>query len=128
MIKSYKDLEVYNISYKLAMDIFFLTKKFSKEEMYSMTSQIVRPSRPISSNIAEGWAKRIYPKNFKNQLIDALGSAETQNRILFSKDCGYISIQQSEEYSDKLEQIGKMLTQPHQNWKSSPTSNPTPNL
>ena len=129
MIKSYKDLDVYNLSYKLAMDIFFLTKKFLKEEMYSLTSQIVRSLRSISSNIVEGWAKRIYPKKFKNQLIDALGSsAETQNWILFSKDCGYISIQQSEEYSDKLEQIGKMLTKLHQNWKSSPKSNPTSNL
>ena len=129
MIKSYKDLEVYNLSYKLALDIFFLTRKFPKEEMYSLTSQIVRSSRSISSNIVEGWAKRIYPKKFKNQLIDALGSsAETQNWILFSKDCGYISTQQSDEYSDKLEQLGKMLTKLHQNWKSSSPSAPTSNF
>ena len=129
MIKSYKDLDVYNLSYKLAMDIFFLTRNFPKEEIYSLTSQIVRSSRSISGNIVEGWAKRVYPKKFKTQLIDALGSsAETQNWISFSKDCGYISEQQFDEYSSKLEHIGKMLTKLHQNWKSSPGSNPSSNL
>ncbi len=128
MIKSYKDLDVYNLSYQLAMDIFFLTKKFPKEELYSLTSQVVRSSRSISSNIVEGWAKRIYPKKFKTQLVDALGSsAETQNWISFSKDCGYISEQQFDEYSNKLDHIGKMLTKLHQNWKS-PKSNPSSNL
>jgi four helix bundle protein len=118
MIKSYKDLDVYNLSYKIAMDIFFLTKKFPKEELYSLTSQIVRSSRSVSSNIVEGWAKRTYPKKFKNQLIDALGSsAETENWICFSKDCGYISNEQFEEYSSRLEQIAKMITKLHQNWK-----------
>jgi len=125
MIKSYKDLDVYNLSYQLAMDVFFLTKNFPEEELYSLTSQIVRSSRSISDNIVEGWAKRIYPKKFKNQLIDSLGrpSAETQNWIAFSKDCGYISAEQFDEYSKKLDQISKMLTKLPQNWKTSKSSN-----
>ena len=128
MIKSYKDLDVYNLSYKLAMDIFLLTRNFPKEEIYSLTSQIVRSSRSISGNIVEGWAKRIYPKKFKTQLVDALGSsAETQNWISFCKDCGYISEQQFNEYSNSLDQIGKILTKLHQNWKDS-KSNPSSNV
>ncbi|MBY0436439.1 MAG: four helix bundle protein [Cyclobacteriaceae bacterium] len=100
------------------MDIFFLSRGFPKEELYSLTSQIVRSSRSISGNIVEGWAKRAYPKKFKNQLIDALGSsAETENWIRFSKDCGYISNEQFEDYSSRLEQIAKMITKLHQNWK-----------
>ena len=42
MIKSYKDLDVYNLSYELAMDLFEMSKQFPKEEQYSLTSQIVR--------------------------------------------------------------------------------------
>ncbi len=53
MIKSYKDLNVYNLSYDLAMEIFWLTRDFPKKEIYSLTSQIVRSSRSISSNITE---------------------------------------------------------------------------
>lgn len=126
MIKSFKDLEVYNLSYKAAMDIFFLTRKFFKEELYSLTSQIIRSSRSISSNIVEGWAQRVYENKFKLQLVDALGSsAETQNWIMFAKDCGYLTNEEFELMNSKLDQIGKMLTNLHQNWKSGP---PTSNL
>jgi len=132
MIKSFKDLEVYNLSYQVAMDIFFRSRKFPKEELYSLTSQIVRSSRSISSNIVEGWAKRVYENKFKLHLVDALGSAaETQNWILFAKDCGYINNEEFVLFNDKIEQIGRMLTKLHQNWKTNlpaskiqiPTSN-----
>ena len=125
MIKSFRDLEVYNLSYTLAMEIFILTRKFPKEETYSLTSQIIRSSRSISSNLVEGWAKRTYENKFKLQLVDALGSAaETQNWILFAKDCGYITVEEFELFNNKLDTIGKMLTKLNQNWKSSlPASN-----
>jgi len=120
MIKSYKDLDVYNLSYEIAMDIFFLTKKFPKEELYSLTSQIVRSSRSISSNIVEGWAKRFYENKFKVHLIDSLGStAETVNWILFARDCNYITQEQFDSLNEKLESVGKMLTKLHQNWSSN---------
>jgi four helix bundle protein len=119
MIKSYKDLDVYNLSYAIAMEVFYLSKKFPKDELYSLTSQIIRSSRSISSNIVEGWAKRIHEKKFKLHLVDALGSAaETQNWISFAKDCGYISIDEFQSYNDKLDSVGRMLTKLHQNWKS----------
>ena len=44
-IKSYKDLKVYRLSYKLAIEIFHLSKKFPKEEIYSLTAQIRNSSR-----------------------------------------------------------------------------------
>ena len=125
MIKSFKDLEVCNLSHKVAMDIFFQTRKFPKEELYSLTSQIVRSSRSISSNIVEGWAKHVYENKFNVHLVDAPGSAaETQNWILFAKDCGYITIEEFESFSDRSDQVGRMLTKLHQNWKSNlPASN-----
>ncbi len=54
MIKSYKDLEVYRLSFELAMEIFELTRNFPKKEVYSLTSQIVCSSRSVSANITEG--------------------------------------------------------------------------
>lgn len=72
MIQSYKDLEVYKKSFKVAMDVFWLTKDFPKEEIYSLTSQITRSSRSISANITEGLAKRQYENVFKQHLVHAL--------------------------------------------------------
>lgn len=119
MIKSYKDLDVYNISYEMAMSIFRDSRKFPKEELYSLTSQVVRSSRSISANIVEGWSKRNYENKLKVHLIDALGSAgETQNWIRFAKDCDYIKEEEYLKYEDQLDHIGKMLTKLHQNWET----------
>lgn len=116
MIKSYKDLEVYNRSYKLARDIFHLSAKFPRAEKFSLTSQIVRSSRSVSANISEGWAKREYENMFKQHLIHSMGSAaETQNWLSFAFDCGYIS---NDEHKRFYDEISKMLTGLHQHWKS----------
>jgi four helix bundle protein len=69
MIKSYTDLEIYTLSYNLAMDIFKTSRKFPAEEKYSLTSQIVRSSRSICANIAEGFGRRAYLAEFKKHLI-----------------------------------------------------------
>lgn len=119
MIKSYKDLDVYNLSYELAMDIFEISKQFPKEEKFSLTSQIVRSSRSVSANITEGWAKREYENHFKQHLIHALGSnAETENWLRFALDCDYISTDKANALNSKIDQVGKMLTKLHQNWQT----------
>lgn len=51
-LAGYKDLDVYKLSYKMALEIFEETKKFPKEEKYSLTDQIRRSSRSVSANIA----------------------------------------------------------------------------
>ncbi len=76
LISLVKDLVVYNLAFDSAMKIFHLTKKFPKEEMYSLTDQIRRSSRSVSINIREGYAKKKHEKVFRNYLIDALGSSE----------------------------------------------------
>ena len=86
-IKTFTDLDVYNLSHELAMEVFYLTQKLPPEEKYSLTDQVRRSSRSVAVNIAEGWGKRIYPANFKRHLADSNGSLEeTKSWLLFSKD------------------------------------------
>ncbi|MFA4851198.1 MAG: four helix bundle protein, partial [Bacteroidales bacterium] len=66
MEQGYKDLKVYQLAYKLAMEIFEITKSFPKEEIYSLTDQIRRSSRSVCVNIGEGYRKRKYPKHFSS--------------------------------------------------------------
>ena len=67
-IKKHTDLKVYQLSFEAGMEVFFLTKKFPKEEMYSLTDQMRRSSRSVSGNIAEAWRSRRYPKFFVSKL------------------------------------------------------------
>ena len=60
-IRTHKDLEVYRLAFTAAMKIYELSKKFPREETYSLTDQIRRSSRSVCGNIAEGFRKRRYP-------------------------------------------------------------------
>jgi four helix bundle protein len=62
-IESFKDLIVYQKAYKLAMEIFEISRNFPKEEKYSLTDQMRRSSRSVTSCLAESWAKRRYEKS-----------------------------------------------------------------
>lgn len=118
-IYSHKDLEVYKLAYKLAMEIFEFSKSFPKEEKYSLTDQIRRSSRSAAVNLPEAWRKRKYPKHFVSKITDSEGEAsETQSWLEFSKDCGYISeeIRQrlDKEYDKLLGMLVNMRTNPGQ--------------
>lgn len=76
MIKTYKDLDVYQLSFELSMELFRITKDFPSEERYNLTDQIRRAARSIPSNLAEGWAKRKYERVFRRHLMDCIGSCE----------------------------------------------------
>lgn len=109
-LKGHRDLKVYQLAYKLAMEIFKESRVFPKEEKYSLTDQIRRSSRSIAANIAEGFRKRQYPKMFVSKLADADGEAtETQVWLDFAKDCEYLQPEKHEELIKGYEEVGKML-------------------
>jgi len=109
-IKGYMDLIVYQKSYRLAMEIFEITKSYPKEEKYSLTDQIRRSSRSVPTNIAEAWAKKIYPKVFVNKLSDALGEEyETEVWLDFSRDSNYLEAEKHLELMNEYKEVKKML-------------------
>lgn len=110
MASGFFELKVYKLAYEAAMEIFVLTKKFPKEETYSLTDQIRRSSRSVCTNIAEGYRKRAYPKHFSSKMTDADGEcAETIVHLNFSKDCKYISLEEFDKLIAKYDEVGRML-------------------
>lgn len=109
-VKSFRDLIVYQKAYKLAMEIFEITKSFPKEEKYSLTDQIRRSSRSVTSNIAEAWAKKRYVKSFVNKLTDSLGEEyETEVWLDYSRDTKYITSLMHSELMNEYDEVRKML-------------------
>ena len=87
----FKDLTVYKKAFSLAMEIFEISKKFPKEETYSLTDQIRRCSRSVCANIGEGYRKRRYPAHFISKISDAdMENTETQVWLDFALACKYI--------------------------------------
>ena len=117
MIKSYKELEIYNRSYKIALRLHEVTKKFPESERYDLTSQIRRCSKSVPSNIAEGWGRQSN-EEFKRFLRISLGSCnEMQVHLSFCKDLKYISQEEYEYYNSEYEKLGRMLNVSIQKWK-----------
>lgn len=109
-IKTHRELRVYQISFEASMEIFEVTRGFPKQETYSLTDQIRRSSRSVSSNIAEAWRKRKYPKAFVSKLSDSEGeAAETQTWLDYALACKYITQEQFDTLDDKYDHIIGML-------------------
>jgi len=111
MFRGHRDLKVFQLAYRLAMEIFHLTRHFPREERYSLTDQIRRSSRSVPTNLAEGFRKRRYPNMLVNKLTDCDGEAsETQVWLDFSLDCGYMSKQNYDHLTAGYEEVGRMLS------------------
>jgi len=118
-IRSVKDLKVYQMAYKLSMDIFDITKKFPKEETYSLTDQIRRSSRSVAMNIREGFAKRKYEQVFIRHLNDALGSSEeTRGWLDFSLDSKYILENEHKRLDRQYDEVNAMLYSLMNSWRN----------
>ena len=110
MNEGLKSLKVYMLAYKLAMEIFYLTKSFPKEETYSLSDQIRRSSRSVCTNIAEGYRKRKYPKHFSSKMTDAdRECSETIVWLDFTRDCNYITLEKYNELYENYLEVGRML-------------------
>lgn len=106
MIKTHKDLDVWNKAMELVERLYHITSTFPKEELFGLTSQIRRSAISIPCNIAEGAARRS-KKEFINFLYVAMGSlAELETQLLLAKRLNFINDDIS--LSD-IESIRKMI-------------------
>ena len=104
-------LDVYKLSIEAGMSLFELSKKFPREEMYSLTDQVRRSSRSVSSHISEGWRRRRYEAAFCEKLNGAESeAAETQTWIEYSVRCGYVTAKEGRELHRSYDHImGKLV-------------------
>jgi len=104
--KNFRELKVYQLAFKSAMEIYKMTINFPKEEKYSLTDQIRRSSRSVCSNLSESWYKRRYLAAFLNKLTDSVQeAAETQTWLEFSMVCGYIDKSLFTQFFEQYEHI-----------------------
>lgn len=110
-IRSHKELDVYKIAFDTSMEIFSLTKKFPKDERYSLSDQIRRSSHSVCANLAEAFRKRKYPKSFVAKLNDCEGeTAESQVWLDFALECDYINKETYKNLYEKYDHIlGKLV-------------------
>ncbi len=108
--ENFRNLTVYKKAFALAMEIFMISKKFPKEEIYSLTDQIRRSSRSVCSCIGEAYRKRQYEGYFVNKTTDAdMENTETRVWLDFAKACSYITEEVWDDFEMKTIEVGKLL-------------------
>ena len=109
--RSYRDLIVFRRAYALALEMHRISLTFPKIEQYALADQLRRCSKSVCANIAEGFARQRDSKaEWKRFLMIALGSAEEAAMwIDFSKDLGYISVDQADTWQQANSEVIRML-------------------
>lgn len=112
LICSHEELEVYQLAFELAMRIFRLSKKFPKEETYSLTDQIRKASRSVCTGISESWRRRRYVAAFVNKLNESeTEAAEAQTWLRFALECQYIERNEYLDLHSGYDRVlGKLVT------------------
>ncbi len=108
-VTSYQDLVAWQKSIELVTEIYKLSRKFPKEEMFSLTSQIRRAAVSIPSNIAEGRGKSSKGE-FQQFLYHARGSLnEVETQLIIAQNLGYIEEQELADSFEKIARVGRLL-------------------
>lgn len=119
MIKSFRDLEVYKEAYELAITVNRNVNKLPIFERNDLGSQLRRASKSVPANIAEGWAKRRFEKQFKIHLDSAVGSAnEMEVHVSMAKDLGFWPVDFCGDLLKRYNLLGGKLTNLRNNWNT----------
>ena len=108
-VKTFRDLKIWQQGIAIVKDIYQLSRRFPKEEMYGLTSQMRRAAISIPSNVAEGF-KRNSEKEYRKFLFVALGSAaELETQVIISNELNYIGNSELARVCTKLDSLSKMI-------------------
>jgi four helix bundle protein len=109
MLKNYRELKVWQRSYRLCLEIYRITKTFPNEERYGLTSQIRRAAVSVPSNIAEGYGRKTTPEYIRFLYIAYGSICELETQILLSGDLGYIETGKLEILQEGIGEVERML-------------------
>ncbi len=109
MSSSYQDLVVWQRAMDHVTDIYQLTKRFPKDELYGLTSQLRRAAVSVASNIAEGQG-HFSTGEFRHFVGHALGSLlEVETQLMISVRLGYTSDETVRPLLYRSRELTKML-------------------
>ena len=108
-MRNYRDLQTWSKAHKLTLELYKLSQRFPKEEMYGLTSQLRRSAASIGANLAEGCGRQTNPE-FARFVKVSMGSAsELDYHLLLSRDLGFLEADTYERAAMSLTEVRKML-------------------
>jgi four helix bundle protein len=109
MIKSYRDLVVWQKAMELVTEVYRVTKKFPKDELFGLTGQMRRAAVAVPSNIAEGYGKSSR-KEYIYFLTHARGSLlELETQVLIASNLSYLKESETDDLLSLVSEVGRII-------------------
>jgi len=109
-MRNYRELQVWSKAHSLTLELYRVSQRFPREEIYGVTNQLRRAAVSIGANLAEGCGRRTSTELARFVKI-AMGSAsELDYHLLLCRDLGFVSGDDFTSSAAKLTEVRKMLT------------------
>lgn len=109
ILKTFRDLKVWEKGHQLTLNIYKMTKVFPQDEKFGLIAQLRRSSASIPTNIAEGFKRKSKKDQDHFFNIAECSLEETKYHLILSKDLNYLQDSDFESLTDQTEEIGRML-------------------
>jgi len=109
-LKNYKELVVWRKAHAMTLAIYGVTRKFPREELYGLTSQLRRSAASIGANIAEGSGRRSSNEICRFLQIARGSASEGEYHILLARDLKYLDEEEFHHLSRQADEVQRMLT------------------
>ena len=118
-IHGFRDLKVYQRSYQLALAVYRESERWPQEGRHGVVDQLRGAAWSVPANIAEGYGRKAFEKDFKRILVTALGSCNEVSVFLdAAKDLGWLNEGRHRELQDEYTIVGKQLSVLIQRWET----------
>ena len=107
--QNFEELELWKKVRLMKIELFDLVKQFPSEEKFRLIDQIIRSSRSVNTQIAEGHGRRTFPDRIRFCVIARGSLSETLNHLIDAFDCKYINEQQLQYFRSKITEVEKLL-------------------
>lgn len=108
-MKSFTDLDAWKHGHQLVVVIYKLTKKFPKEEMFGLVSQMRRCVVSVTSNLAEGFSRQSYKEKLQFYSVSQGSITELQNQLLIARDVKYITNNNFQKIAEQTIKVHKII-------------------
>jgi len=108
-ISDFTDLIVWKKGHQLVLDIYKTTELFSSKERFGLVSQMQRAAVSITSNIAEGFARRSKKEKVQFYFTSLASLAELRSQLIICKDIKYINEKSFNIFEEQAVEIRKLL-------------------
>jgi four helix bundle protein len=109
-LQDFTQLKVWQKAHELTLAVYGVTRKFPREELFGITSQIRRSTASIAANLAEGCGRN-GSGDFAHFCAIALGSAsETEYHLMLARDLKLLDPKDYQRLADQTSEVKRMLT------------------